>query len=274
MTHNLALRGLRHAAHHVCPVRADAKTIVLSQKYTSISLSDLKQIRNASTASATADHQHPDRLPQWGSLTRKSAPNTRAILKPTTNEDAPDHGNNHRASSKLLGTSSHTADQIDSSHTQEPENASGTPLTGSSNHHEKSRSYEDTANKPNDPTSRPSIRIGPRSIGDGLLGEKQPTQPLAPELEEDAEAVRALYELLRSKAGLGKTHEVDEIVQQLVAKYGEAPNLRLYSALILVNHNYEFGSAAEVEQIVQEMRDEMMEPDETCYHNVLKVSHM
>jgi len=128
------------------------------------------------------------------------------------------------------------------------------------------RSLDSISHKRSETTSIPPHQLSSRWYGKPRsIPQLDPGTP-------DEEMVRALYELLRKQSGLGKMQEVEGIVEQLVCRYGEAPNVRLYAALILVNHNSEFGSAAEVERILREMRSEKMEPDETCYHNALKVS--
>lgn len=87
----------------------------------------------------------------------------------------------------------------------------------------------------------------------------------------DAEIKQALYEMLRRNAALGRTDEVATIVEELVGERQEAPNLRIYAAMIMSNINSEYGSAADVERILAEMEAEGLTPDGSCYHNALRV---
>jgi len=77
--------------------------------------------------------------------------------------------------------------------------------------------------------------------------------------------------MLRTKAAHGLAEEVYAVVNQLVGIMQEAPNLRIYSALILANISAEHGSAAEVERLLAEMEDQGILLDDATYHSVLKV---
>lgn len=65
--------------------------------------------------------------------------------------------------------------------------------------------------------------------------------------------------------------KVYEIVGELVGRHGEAPNARLFLALILANTSSQHGSTTEVMRLLQEMADDGIEPDSATYHAVLKV---
>jgi hypothetical protein len=62
-----------------------------------------------------------------------------------------------------------------------------------------------------------------------------------------------------------------EAVGELVGRHGEAPNSRMFLALILANTNPHHGSTTEVTRLLQEMIEEGIEPDSATYHAVLKV---
>lgn len=80
-----------------------------------------------------------------------------------------------------------------------------------------------------------------------------------------------LYEKLRSVSAKGNSNEVEQIVGVLLQEHDEAPNLRLYTALILSNTDPQNGSAAKAARLVQEMMDEGINADSGTYHALLKV---
>lgn len=84
-------------------------------------------------------------------------------------------------------------------------------------------------------------------------------------------STETLYHRLRSGAGRGDIKWVTTCVEYLVKERQEQPNLRLYNALILANVSPEEGSAARVDALLEEMRDEGLEPDSGVCHCVLKV---
>lgn len=88
------------------------------------------------------------------------------------------------------------------------------------------------------------------------------------------EPTSILYELLRSAASHGNTQEVDVIVTHLVHDRHEAPNLRLYGALMLVNVNVTEGSVSRVNALFQEMEDEGIALDVGICHDILKVRRL
>lgn len=91
------------------------------------------------------------------------------------------------------------------------------------------------------------------------------------ELILENESTPMLYDMARTKAGLGRTRDVQDIVQHLVTERKEKPSLRLYSALILSNINPSEGAAWRVASLLEEMADEGIVPDVGICHDVLKV---
>lgn len=91
------------------------------------------------------------------------------------------------------------------------------------------------------------------------------------ELILENETTPMLYDMARTKAGLGRTRDVQDIVHHLVAERKEKPSLRLYSALILSNINPSHGAAWRVASLLEEMADEGIVPDVGICHDVLKV---
>lgn len=89
-------------------------------------------------------------------------------------------------------------------------------------------------------------------------------------LEE--ESTPTLYELARTAGFRGARDEVKRIVEHLVRDRKEAPNLRLYSALILSNVDPETGAAWRVASLLDEMQQEGLTLDVGLCHDVLKVS--
>ncbi|KAL9131611.1 MAG: hypothetical protein Q9217_000499 [Psora testacea] len=63
---------------------------------------------------------------------------------------------------------------------------------------------------------------------------------------------------------------VQALVKHLVVERGEKPNTRIYDALILANAHAEYGSPAEVKQLLQDMADAGVTPDSATYHAVLR----
>lgn len=87
----------------------------------------------------------------------------------------------------------------------------------------------------------------------------------------ESEITESLYALLRRHSGRGDVEKVAALVEELICKRREAPNSRLYSAMILVNIDPEVGSIAEVVRLLEEMSNEGLTPDQQVYHNVLQV---
>ncbi|KAI9879307.1 MAG: hypothetical protein M1830_008958 [Pleopsidium flavum] len=80
-----------------------------------------------------------------------------------------------------------------------------------------------------------------------------------------------LYEKLRSVSAKGNSKEIEQIVEALLQERHEAPNLRLYTALILSNTDPQNGSAAKAARLLQEMMNEGINADSGTYHALLKV---
>ena len=85
------------------------------------------------------------------------------------------------------------------------------------------------------------------------------------------EETRFLYGRLRSAAAHGKQPQCQEIAEYLVKIRREKPNLQLYNALILSNIHNHFGAAWRVHDLLDEMREDGMQPDVGTCHAVLKV---
>lgn len=104
-------------------------------------------------------------------------------------------------------------------------------------------------------------------LSDGLARPRQNdwTDELA------RESTPMLYELLRTAASYGDGEEVHRIARHLVLERHEAPNARLFAALILANIDVTEGSIFRVERLLQEMADENIQADVRVCHDVLKV---
>ena len=83
-----------------------------------------------------------------------------------------------------------------------------------------------------------------------------------------------VYEELHSASIQGNYVRVQEIVEILVKDRNEAPNKRIYLALLLANASPQHGSPTEVVRLLQEMAKEGITPDAGAYHAVLKVSFL
>ncbi len=83
--------------------------------------------------------------------------------------------------------------------------------------------------------------------------------------------VDILYRELHRQGIRADFLKIYEIVGDLVGRHGEAPNARLFLALILANTNSQHGSTTEVMRLLQEMAEVGIEPDSATYHAVLKV---
>ena len=93
----------------------------------------------------------------------------------------------------------------------------------------------------------------------------------------DEEALKVVakslvYERLRKASIEGDYHRVQKVVRILVRERGEAPSARLYTALILANTHAEHGTVQQVEELLEEMVAEGVNPDSATYHAVLKVT--
>lgn len=79
-----------------------------------------------------------------------------------------------------------------------------------------------------------------------------------------------LYELLRIEASMGVFKKVEAYTECLMRVHKEAPNPRIYSALILANVS-SLGSIASVKDYVRQMREEGFDLDVGTCHDILKV---
>lgn len=79
------------------------------------------------------------------------------------------------------------------------------------------------------------------------------------------------YANLKRASGKAQYQLTHDIVRQLVHDHGEAPNLRLYEALILCNASTFHGSIRHVELLLEEMELERIPPDSAVFHAILKV---
>lgn len=80
-----------------------------------------------------------------------------------------------------------------------------------------------------------------------------------------------IYLRLRRLAADGNMDRVNRMVSYLLARRGEAPNVALYSVVILANVNAAQGSAARVAALLREMGEEGLEPTAEICHDTLKV---
>lgn len=80
-----------------------------------------------------------------------------------------------------------------------------------------------------------------------------------------------IYLRLRRLAADGNMDKVNHLVSYLLAKRGEAPNVSLFSAVILANVSAVEGSAARAAALLKEMGDEGLEPTAEICHDMLKV---
>lgn len=83
--------------------------------------------------------------------------------------------------------------------------------------------------------------------------------------------VDRLYDELNRQSSKIDFLRVYETVGELVRQHGEAPNRRLFLALILANTSAPHGSITEVLRLLQEMAENGIQPDSAVYHAVLKV---
>ena len=91
------------------------------------------------------------------------------------------------------------------------------------------------------------------------------------EYEAGGVGLHETYETLRYSSRRLLYMKVHALVEYLVKKCGERPNLRMYEALILANAQAEYGSASEVSKLLQEMADAGIKPDSATYHAALRV---
>ncbi|CAF9929488.1 MAG: hypothetical protein ALECFALPRED_004335 [Alectoria fallacina] len=86
----------------------------------------------------------------------------------------------------------------------------------------------------------------------------------------DLDITSVYQELRRSTLEVNYAH-IRDVVRLLVEERGQKPNLRLYDALLLANTDNQYGSAAEVARILDEIAVEGLTPDSATYHAALRV---
>lgn len=80
-----------------------------------------------------------------------------------------------------------------------------------------------------------------------------------------------LYGRLRIAAAKGETKRCRSLAEYLVKERRERPSLQIYEALILSNVHHEHGAAWRVAELLEEMKEEGLQPDAGTCHSVLKV---
>ncbi|MCJ1418274.1 hypothetical protein MMC32_004621 [Xylographa parallela] len=121
---------------------------------------------------------------------------------------------------------------------------------------------------------RPHNKVSPRQGRDSRHGYQTAATKLGD--NKDGEVLStisksAVYEELRKASTKGNFERVQRIVQILLEGRGEAPNSRIYTALILANTSPNHGTAAGLDELLEEMVGEGIMPDSATYHAVLKV---
>ncbi|KAK4237305.1 hypothetical protein C8A03DRAFT_34758 [Achaetomium macrosporum] len=82
----------------------------------------------------------------------------------------------------------------------------------------------------------------------------------------------AIYEVLRLLRGRpGQAGKLRHLVKYLVKERGERPNAFLYEALVVANWDTTTGSAAELREMLLEMREAGIEPSQGFYHSALQL---
>lgn len=85
------------------------------------------------------------------------------------------------------------------------------------------------------------------------------------------ETSESLYGQLRILAIDGKEKQCREIAEVLVGERGEKPNLQIYNALILSNISHTEGTAWRLAQILDDIKEDKLQPDVQTCHAALKV---
>ncbi|CAD6592844.1 MAG: hypothetical protein ASARMPREDX12_006525 [Alectoria sarmentosa] len=83
--------------------------------------------------------------------------------------------------------------------------------------------------------------------------------------------IASVYQELRRSTLEVNYARIRDVVRLLVEERGQKPNLRLYDALLLANTDNQYGSAAEVARILDEIAVEGLTPDSATYHAALRV---
>lgn len=109
------------------------------------------------------------------------------------------------------------------------------------------------------------IFLQTRSYAEAVVGSKERLKP------NRSGIVDKLYGRLNGPIIRADFLLIYETVGELVGKHGEAPNARLFLALIIANASAPHGSTTEVTGLLQEMAEHGIEPDSAIYHAVLKV---
>ena len=133
-------------------------------------------------------------------------------------------------------------------------------------------------------THTPSFPARPRT---GLRSLHQPgsfqarrrvhwkPSPIGQHVRDDARIrdldITSSYQELRRIALKGDYVHIRSNVKTLVRERAQKPNLRLYDALLLANADTQYGSAAEVVGIFEELAAEGLTPDSATYHAALRV---
>lgn len=122
-------------------------------------------------------------------------------------------------------------------------------------------------------------------------GRKEITEPVEPSLQKKTARPQApaeeppisfpvvddfvgkttedLYRHLRHLAGKGNLEAVAEITEILVRRRGEHPNAKIYYAHLLAQTSSQ-GSAAQVDKLLKELKEDGITPDTELYHAALK----
>ncbi|KAI9683408.1 MAG: Telomerase protein component 1 [Trizodia sp. TS-e1964] len=109
------------------------------------------------------------------------------------------------------------------------------------------------------------------SRGDRSRGGRAPEPSEAlPSSKRNSLAFEAYYTKLHNEAFAGNYHAVQYIVDFLLKNKHEAPNIRLYGALILANVDPANGSAEAVATLLKEMKAENIGMDSSIYHSALR----
>ena len=109
-----------------------------------------------------------------------------------------------------------------------------------------------------------------------LVKKKQPEldffQYVTRNVGGEEQCQESAFEELKIASEKVEYTRVQAIVKYLVGNLGVKPNESIYRALISVNVDCQYGSAAEVASLLEEMERANVRPDAETYHAALRVS--
>lgn len=157
-------------------------------------------------------------------------------------------------------------------HSQASRSSRRTPFSRNQIRHRSFHSISQCRQQPRISDEKETVLAGEDVVRRGLPAESP--FPIIKKVWNKSGGIEHLYDELGVAASQGNLARVDMLVADLVKSHGQAPSLRLYEALILVNINMKEGSAAKVAAIWKELKSKSLNPTSRTFHKMLKVGQI